>query len=207
MKVWNPSCRRPIGRMRELMHPKRRITPTPMSKRFRHIGVLAASLVAVSLLVSMDAVHAQAPATPDTENGRFTLSPVAEGYLRLDTRTGAVSTCSNKGGWACRLVPDERAALDTEIGRLQADNKKLKDALVQREATVSGKIDAPLAKEDRKDIDKNAPDTKSAQASPGKIPDLQLPADHEKLMALLDRVWDRLIEMASRLQKKLSEKI
>jgi hypothetical protein len=64
---------------------------------------------------------------PDTENGRYALSPVADGVLRLDTRTGAVSTCSNSGaGWACYAVPDERAALDAEIGRLQADNEKLK---------------------------------------------------------------------------------
>lgn len=189
------------------MHSKRTIAAIPMPRRFGRARVVAAGLAAACLLATIDATHAQTPGAPDTENGRFTLSPVAEGYLRLDTRTGAVSTCSNKGGWACRLVPDERAALDTEIGRLQADNKKLKDALAQRETTVSGKVDAPLAKEDRKDIDKKAPDANSAQASPDKKPDLQLSVDHEKLMALLDRVWDRLIEMASRLQKKLSEGI
>ena len=44
--------------------------------------------------------------------------------IRLDTRTGAVSTCTNSGnGWACYAVPDERAALDAEIGRLEADNE------------------------------------------------------------------------------------
>jgi hypothetical protein len=45
---------------------------------------------------------------PDTENGRYTLSPNADGVvLRLDTRTGAVSTCSNAGaGWACYAAPD-----------------------------------------------------------------------------------------------------
>lgn len=193
--------------MRELIHLKCTVAAIPTSKRFGRVGVLAAGLVAAGLLSSMNLARAQAPGAPDTENGRFTLSPVAEGYLRLDTRTGALSTCSNKGGWACRLVPDERAALDIEIGRLQADNKKLKETLAQRDATVSGKVDAPLAKEDRKDIDKKAPDSKSAQASPDKKPDLRLSVEHEKLMALLDRVWDRLIEMASRLQKKLSEGI
>ena len=63
---------------------------------------------------------AAAQSLPDEENGRYTLSPVADGVIRLDTRTGAVSTCSNTGaGWACHVVPDERAALDAEIGRLQ----------------------------------------------------------------------------------------
>ena len=139
---------------------------------------------------------ARAQSAPDNENGRYTLSPVAGDFLRLDTRTGVVSTCSNKGGWVCRIVPDERTALDSEIGKLQAENKKLKEQLAQRDSTVSGKTDAPLAKEDKK----------SAEASPDKF-EFQLPADHQKLMALIDRMWDRLVEMANRVQKKLSEKI
>ena len=61
---------------------------------------------------------------PDTENGRYALSPVTDGVIRLDTRTGAVSTCTNSGnGWACYAVPDERAALDAEIGRLRPTMK------------------------------------------------------------------------------------
>ena len=71
---------------------------------------------------------------PDRENGRYALSPVTDGVIRLDTRTGDVSTCTNTGtGWACYAVPDERAALDAEIGRLQADNEKLKAELAARE--------------------------------------------------------------------------
>src|ERR1700716_1699825 len=94
-----------------------------------------------------------APATaqsmPDKENGRYALAPVADGVIRLDTRTGTVSTCTNSGGgWACYAVPDERAALDAEIGRLAADNEKLKAELAAREPTVTGKIDEPLPKTD-----------------------------------------------------------
>src|SRR4051812_22987860 len=72
-------------------------------------------------------VRATAEALPDIENARYSLSPIAEGFIRLDTRTGTVSTCTYKGfGWACYVLPDEPAALDTEIGRLQRDNDKLK---------------------------------------------------------------------------------
>src|ERR1700761_1009374 len=85
---------------------------------------------------------------PDSENGRYALSPIADGVLRLDTRTGAVSTCTNGGtGWACYAVPDERAALDTEIGRLEADNEKLKARLAARDQAQE-KIDEPLPKAD-----------------------------------------------------------
>lgn len=168
------------------------------SAALRRMGLAAMVLAAV-----MTGHEARAQAMPETENGRFTLSPVTDGFLRLDTRNGVVSICTNKSGWTCRLVPDERAALDTEIGRLQADNKKLREQLAQRD-TVSGKTDAPLAKEDSKKSAQAAPGSK---ASPdGKI-ELQLPPEHEKLMALIERVWERLIDMANRMQKKLSEKI
>ncbi len=149
-------------------------------------------------LVSGSVAHAQSE--PQTENGRYTMSPVPEGLLRLDTRTGAVSICRSKGGWTCRVVPDERAALDIEIGRLQTENKKLQDELAARDGTVTGKIDAPLAKEDAQ--------KKSGQADKrdGTIT-LELPADHDKLMAMVERVWQQLLDMAARVQKKLSDKI
>lgn len=186
------------------MQPRDMIVQTSSVAALRHAGVvtvaLAVTLTFNPLLFRSDA-HAQT--TPDTDNGRFTLSPVADGFLRLDTRTGAVSTCSNKNGWTCRLVPDERAALDIEIGRLQADNKRLKDELAQRD-TVSGKTDAPLLKGDS---EKSAQASPEGKAGPDKRAELPLSSEHEKLMALLDRIWDRMIDMAVRLQKRLQEKI
>src|SRR5258705_13524086 len=84
---------------------------------------------------------ATAASMPDTENGRYALAPVADGVLRLDTRTGAVSTCNITGtGWAWYAVPDERAALDAEISPLQADHEELKTELAAREPNVPGKI-------------------------------------------------------------------
>src|SRR5882757_1863308 len=92
---------------------------------------------------------ALAQSTPDSENGRYALSPIADGVLRLDTRTGAVSTCNNSStGWACHAAPDERAALDVEIGRLLADNEKLKAQLAARGPVVTGKTDEALPKSD-----------------------------------------------------------
>ncbi len=104
--------------------------------------------MAAAVAFAIGAVSAQP--MPDAENGRYALSPIADGVLRLDTRTGAVSTCTNSGaGWACYAVPDERAALDAEIGRLEADNEKLKAQLAEREPAVPGKIDEPLPKTDQ----------------------------------------------------------
>src|ERR1700759_4480862 len=105
------------------------------------------------LLVAAICLAGLAPAiaaeTPDTENGRYTLQPSGDAMLRLDTRTGTVSNCSNSGaGWACYAVPDERAALDAEIGRLQTENDRLKAQLASREP-APGKIDDALPKSDR----------------------------------------------------------
>ncbi|MDI1263721.1 MAG: hypothetical protein PS018_10735 [bacterium] len=141
---------------------------------------------------------------PDTENGRYALSPTGDGVLRLDTRTGAVSTCSNSGaGWACYAVPDERAALDAEIGRLQADNAKMKADLAAREPTVTGKIEEPMPKSDS--LRKNEP---KAAESPRRI-EIPLPSDRDmdRMMSFLERAWKRLIEMANRVQKDASGKI
>ncbi len=100
---------------------------------------VAAAAVAVCIAGS----GAIAESMPDSENGRYSLSPVADGVIRLDTRTGTVSTCNNSStGWACYAVPDERAALDAEIGRLQADNEKLKAVLAAREPAVGGKTES-----------------------------------------------------------------
>ncbi len=147
---------------------------------------------------------AAAQALPDTENGRYALSTTPDGVLRLDTRTGAVSTCSNNGaGWACYAVPDERAALDTEIGRLQADNEKLKAELASRAPTVTGKTEEPLPKSDS--LKKSEPKVAEGER---KI-EIPLPSDRDmdRMMSFLERAWRRLIEMANRVQKDVNGRI
>jgi hypothetical protein len=154
---------------------------------------------AAFLLVSGAAL---AQAKPDTENGRYALSPTGDGgMLRLDTKTGTVSTCTNSGtGWACYAVPDERAALDAEIGRLQADNEKLKAQLAERDGTVTGKSEDVLPKSDSL----KKPDPKVAEGE-RKI-EIPLPSDRDmdRMMSFLERAWRRLIEMANRVQKDVS---
>jgi hypothetical protein len=161
---------------------------------------LSAALAAASIVcvISAGAVTAQ-PA--EMEKGRYSLSPVADGVIRLDTRTGAVSTCSNAGaGWACYAVPDERAALDAEIGRLQGDNEKLKAQLAAREPTVTGKIEEPLPKTDS---------LKPPKADAERKIEIPLPSDRDmdRVMSFLEQAWRRLVEMANRMQKDFSGKI
>jgi cell division protein FtsB len=148
---------------------------------------------------------------PDNENGRYVLSPIPDGVIRLDTRTGAVSTCSNTGtGWACYVVPDERAAYDAEIGRLQAENEKtkaenekLKAELAAHPPTVVGKTDEALPKSDS--LKKAEPKVAEGER---KI-EIPLPSDRDmdRVMSFLEQAWRRLVEMANRMQKDVSGKI
>jgi hypothetical protein len=172
---------------------------------------LSIAFVAAALTLCLSGAATAEPSMPDTENGRYALSPVTDGVIRLDTRTGAVSTCSNTGtGWACYTVPDERAALDTEIGRLQADNdrlqadtEKLRAQLVAREPVVTGKIDEPMPKADSL----KKPEPKVADGE-RKI-EIPLPSDRDmdRVMSFLEQAWRRLVEMANRVQKDVGGKI
>jgi hypothetical protein len=150
------------------------------------------------LVVCVTGAGAAVAGAPEAENGRYTQSTTADGALRLDTRTGAVSTCSNSGaGWACYAVPDERSAMDAEIGRLRAENEKLKADLAAREPTVSGKIEEVLPKSDS--LKKSEPKIAETER---KI-EIPLPSDRDmdRMMSFLEKAWRRLIEMANRVQR------
>ncbi len=96
-----------------------------MLKRLRYTAFAGAAICVL-------AAPALAQSTPDSENGRYTFSPTTDGVLRLDTRTGSLASCHNRiAGWSCYSVPDERAALDAEIGKLQRENTALKDNLAR----------------------------------------------------------------------------
>jgi hypothetical protein len=167
--------------------------------------------VVLTLSVLAGTTGAVAQSMPDNENGRYSLSPIADGVLRLDTRTGAVSTCnSGSTGWACYAVPDERAAYDAEIGRLQAENEKskaeverLKAELASRAPVAEGKTDEALPKSDSL----KKPEPKVAEGE-RKI-EIPLPSerDMDRVMSFLEQAWRRLVEMANRMQKDVSGKI
>ena len=161
---------------------------------------LAAVAVAAVMATSGGLVAAQS--APDGENGRYSMTPIPEGVLRLDTRTGTVSTCTRNGsGWACYAVPYERSALDAEIGRLQAEVEKLKGQIAAG-PTVSGKIDEALPKSD--------PLKKEPKIAEGERRiEIPLPSDQDvdRVMSFLEKAWRRLIEMANRVQKDVSGKI
>ena len=169
------------------------------ARSFLQFQVIAAATV---VCLGISGVAAQS--MPDTENGRYTLSPAADGLIRLDTRTGTVSSCSTSdAGWACHAVPDERAALDAEIGRLQGENDRLKAQLAERDQVAANKSDDALPKSDS--LKKVEPKVAEGDR---KI-EIPLPSDQDmdRMMSFVERAWRRLIDMANRVQRDVSGKI
>jgi uncharacterized small protein (DUF1192 family) len=176
---------------------------------FKIASLISATVLSAFVLVGTGGAMAQS--APDSENGRYTLSPIPDGMIKLDTRTGAVSTCNNNGtGWACYAVPDERTAYDQEIGRLQADNarsqaeiERLKAELSARAPVAENKTDEALPKSDS--LKKAEPKT----ADGSRKIEIPLPSDQDmnRVMSFVEQAWRRLIEMANRMQKDVNGKI
>lgn len=182
----------------------------PGGARRRPRAAVLALLVAVS---GAGGAVAETP-LPDGENGRYTFTPSADGVVRLDTRTGKVSTCTDKGsGWACYAIADERAAFDAETGRLQAEIDRLKqeadalraanDSLKAQLASAGqsgGKIDEALPKSDR------LPQPQVTEKDGQRKLEIPLPSDQDvnRVMSFLERAWRRLVETANRLQRDFS---
>lgn len=130
--------------------------------------------------------QAQSPdLPPGSDDPRFTLHRSGEGFVRLDQRTGEVAYCARRAsGWSCLATPDDRAAYEAEIGRLQSENAALKQALLERGLPLPSAV-------------------KPEASAPRPPQDLKTPseADVDRVMSLFEKVWRRLVEMMANLQR------
>jgi hypothetical protein len=152
------------------------------------IGFLA--LILAGLALGAPAAQAQG-AQVDNEDSRFTFHRAEDGYLRLDGRSGQVSICTRRPiGWLCQAVPDERTALEAEIARLQNENVALKKELLSHNLALPSGI--------------------KPEPPPAKVEDprVALPNDAElnRMMAFIEKVWRRLVEMIVSVQKDILKK-
>jgi len=124
---------------------------------------------------------------PDNEESRFSFFRADDGYLRLDGRNGQVSLCTRRqAGWLCQALPEERAAFEAEIARLQLENAALKREVLAHDLPLPGGI-------------RPAPPPAAGQRPP---------ADHEvnQIMSVIGDVWRRLVAMIVSVQRDLLRK-
>ncbi|MBV8824726.1 MAG: hypothetical protein JO220_07065 [Hyphomicrobiales bacterium] len=157
------------------------------------------AIAAVLLLSLATGAPALAEGAHENDNGRFTFKEVPDGMLRLDGRTGQVSLCSKVAEWACRTLADDRAALEEEIGRLLDENEALRKQLAAR---------APVPPETVPPNAAPPPPPAVAPAPPKQGErELNLPSDADvnRMMAFLEKMWRRLLDMAQRTQRELDQ--
>ena len=145
--------------------------------------IFAAVAALAALCASAQAQDSSGP----SDRARYTFHRVQDNFLRLDLQTGRVSQCGWAAiGWYCRVVPDERAALESEIARLQTSNIALKKELVERGLPLPDGI---------------KPDP---QVFGGGI-ELKLPSDTEvvRVTGFVEKVWRRMVDMMVNLQRDM----
>jgi hypothetical protein len=145
-------------------------------------GLVGALLSAAAVLSSS--------AWADPGDSRYSLNRADDGYVRLDGRTGQVSVCTrDPAGWTCRLVADERAALEAEINRLRDENVALKKELLDRNIPLPGLVKPELP----------APEAEAPRQAPE-------PRELDKLVGLIEKLWRRMVDAIAALQRDIFNK-
>jgi hypothetical protein len=145
-------------------------------------------------------VQNQEPPPPSPDDGRYSFHRIGDGFVRLDSRTGQLAQCGWAAtGWSCKMVPDERAALESEIGRLQRDNAELKKSLLSRGIELPNGIVAEAAV---------APPVPPANVPDPSAKEPKMPSDAEldRAFSFMKNVWRRLVDMMVDLQRDIQKK-
>ena len=173
--------------------------------RFAPIGaaflVLTAGLAGPSRVAAQDsAMPSQAAPPPSPDDSRYSFHRMGDGFVRLDSRTGQLAQCGWAAtGWSCKMVPDERAALENELSRLQRDNAELKKSLLSRGLELPSGIvaEAPVA-----------PPVPPANVPDASAKEPKMPSDAEldRAFSFMKNVWRRLVDMMVDLQRDIQKK-
>lgn len=90
-----------------------------MSLARTRAAILASAVIGMAVVTGAGATE-----EPSDENGRYTLSPVEGGFLRLDTRSGNMSLCTKAvQSWACEPVKNSGGSVEA----LQEENNALRE--------------------------------------------------------------------------------
>lgn len=126
--------------------------------------------------------------------GRFSMSPVEGGFVRLDTETGAMSYCKAQpkeaaanGMWACQPMADT----STDARKLETENKDLR-AEVRRMEDLLG-----LNGEKPKGEEKQAEQRPGGSGGPFNLPSEQ---EVDKALSYMERMVKKFHDTMKRLE-------
>jgi hypothetical protein len=125
----------------------------------------------------------------DNEDSRFSFYRAEDGFLRLDGTTGEVSICTRRPvGWLCQALPEDRAAFEAEIGRLERDKAALEHELLAHDLPLPAQM-RPNPAADRQ-------------------PRSQRPGEQEvhHVVSVIGEVWRRLVELIEGMQRDMLKK-
>ncbi len=124
---------------------------------------------------------------PTNPPPRYSFNRVDDGFLRLDNVSGQVSYCRpHVVGWACEAVPEDRAALEKEIARLQDEVAGLKSKLTA--------------------LQEPPPPRPPAEVGPPSEDAKRLRQDLERARSAIENAWRRLVDMLINFQKDMMHK-
>lgn len=113
-----------------------------------------------ALLIAIPAIAAvglgAATVASQERQGRYVMSPTENGFVRLDTETGAMSVCTQRNGrWVCEFMEDDAKTLQEEILRLRAEVKRLQDeAALAEQAPLTKRPERQLELPTEEEVDK-----------------------------------------------------
>jgi hypothetical protein len=146
------------------------------------------------------------PSPGADDSARYSFHRIGEGFVRLDSRTGQVSQCGwSASGWSCKVVPDERAALDSAIARLQFENAALKRSILSKGLELPADVTAVPPTPQARAPDKPTPPASVPDTSP-RPPQVPSEADLDRAITYIKNVWRKLVDMMIDLQRDIQRK-
>ena len=127
------------------------------------------AIVIVTAMLTGSAVNAA------EVSGRYVLEKVEQGFLRLDSETGAMALCAAKAGvWECQTIKDQGRDLSADVAHLKTENEKLKKRIAE--------------------LEKSAGTTK-----------LPTDQEVDRMMDVFGKMFDRFLDFAREMDKKTKD--
>lgn len=133
---------------------------------------------------------ARAEVSAESDKGRFSMTPVDGGLMRLDAETGAVALCTKKTDtWVCEPVAD-RSEGSADRAKLEVENQALKARIKDLEASTSA--------------NKMPPGVDDPTGAPGGVTKLPTEEEVDKAMDYVERIYKKFRDRLQKLEQSPS---